>query len=490
MLRPRSTPQAALATGSLASRPLAHLLVYALGQKLTGTFELAEETGERAQIVVASGLVSRVSTSSPVIYLGHLLYETGVIDGTQLSKSLAEVATTKRLHGQVLVGLGMVFRAQLAAALADQRSRKLLHAFALSPRTSFAFYTGVDMVGERPDDPAPADPLPTIWRGIQAHPSWEHVRSTIATVGERPLRLVGVVDRLGLEPAHRAAIERLRKTPRAVSELAASLRPDARLADLLAYFLVISRLAEVAARVDTEAATTTPTRKVSDAAVGAAPVLRSGEYIRKISFAMRAVGEDASAMRIPSPMPGPLTGVRPSRVPPPVPERPQPPCAVSEESMITAHHLVSEAEMHFVLGERVRAVGIVRQALAVAPSLPAAMALLAYLEALGTRKGQESYLRDLLRMVDTALVKDDRCKRGRLARAEIKKRLGDHEGAIRDLRAALRNDPDDADAGHELAVYERKVRDGTVLIRSAPEQGGTERPSGIVDWLRGKKPSE
>ena len=60
-----------------------------------------------------------------------------------------------------------------------------------------------------------------------------------------------------------------------------------------------------------------------------------------------------------------------------------------------------------MLGEREQAVGLARKALAVVPELPAAMALLAYLEAAGLANGQEEYLRDLLKMLDTAIAKDE-----------------------------------------------------------------------------------
>jgi len=90
MLQPKSARlPVALATGLLGKRPLAHLLVYAIHRRLSGTFELVDDTGERANIVVADGMVSRVSTSTPVIYLGHMLYELGVIDAVQLSGSRA-----------------------------------------------------------------------------------------------------------------------------------------------------------------------------------------------------------------------------------------------------------------------------------------------------------------------------------------------------------------------------------------------------------------
>lgn len=464
--KPARLPEA-LATGFLAKKPLAHLLVYAFDRKLTGTFELVDETRERAHVVIDDGLLARVSTSEPVIYLGHALYEAGTIDGGQLSASLAEVASTKRLHGEVLLSSGMLSVEQLTEGLTQQRIRKVQHLFDLSPRTTFAFYPGVDLVGQRPNDLAATDPLPFIWRGVKAHPSWDHVRATIGTVGGRRLRLVGAIDRLGLDSRELAATELLAKTPSTVTDLTNRTKLEVRLVELLAYFLVITKVAEIVERVavPAEAKPTPP---------GAA--LSSGEYVRKMSFAMRAVNGDSQVLRIPSPMPGRLTSVEAPARPGHMPE--------VRGTSADAEQLLSQAEMHFVLGERDQAVGLVRRALAECPGMPEAMAFLAYLEALGLGDGQDDFMRDLLRMLDAALQKDETCRRGRFYRAELRKRLGDHEGAIRDLRVAVMNDPDDTAPQRELRAYEQKLKDGSVALRTLSPAGGTARPSGLLDRFR------
>jgi tetratricopeptide (TPR) repeat protein len=306
------------------------------------------------------------------------------------------------------------------------------------------------------------------------------VRSTIATVEGRRLRLVGDIEPLGLEGKERTTAERLRRAPSTVAGLASPTGLDARAAELLAYFLVITKLAVFAERVGVPE-TPIDVRPSQRNTLGAA--LSSGEYVRKISFTMRAVGGDARALRIPSPMPGRLAAVHADySAEVPLANDSSPDGDRSES--LEAEHCLSQAEMHFVLGEREQAVGFARKAFAEAPGMPEAMALLAYLEALGSN--EEAFLRDLLKMIDTAVAKDDTCRRGRFYRAEIKKRLEDHHGAIRDLRMAVTNDPDDADAQRELRAYEQKVRDGTIELRSMSPFGGTPKPSGLFDRLRGK----
>jgi hypothetical protein len=287
----------------------------------------------------------------------------------------------------------------------------------------------------------------------------------------------------------------------AVSELVIRARVDARAADVLVYFLVIAKLVEVAEPLAPPPKAAVPPDAPTPPT---APVLPSGEYVRNMSFTMRAARVAGDhPLRIPSPTPGtikraPLPGVPPRRDSSSLPKVPEHSSGEHISDVVAhvgraapggaervAHQALAEAEMQFLLGERARAVALVRRALTLAPGTPAALALLAYLEASGTASGQEEYLRDLLRMADAALDKDPSCRRGRFYRAEIRRRLGDHEGALRDLRTAIRDDPDDVDAHRELNAYERKVREGTVILQSGP--AGTSARPGVVDRLRRPK---
>ncbi len=538
MLHPKSEAlPAALATGTLAKRPLAHLLVYAVERALSGTFSFVAETSERASVVVERGMVARVTTTEPVVYLGQLLYESGQIDAAQLSASLADVASTRQLHGQVLLARGAIDRRQLADALTEQRARKLAHLFDLAPRTTFAFYADTDLVGPKPDDVPPMAPLPAIWRGIRTAPSWDHVRATIATVGMRGLRVHGSLAHLGLGEAELAAASRLLVTRTTVSELVVNAGLPPHLVDLLVYFLVITNVADV---VDSQApqvpiagaASSLPRRPITRPG-GLGPALPSGEYVRRVSFSMRAVSPDEGPLRIPSPIaaialapsprsvspapsaptraplpaPAPATLARPSRLTSmtPLAFAPVGPLAVRSATLPTtsasargtsepcapslpteASRALDEAESSHRSGERERAVTLARKALTLAPGMPAATAFLAYLEAIAAGTTQEAYLRERLRMIDAAILKDETCRRGRFYRAEIRRRLRDHEGAIRDLRAAIRNDPDDVDAHRELNAYERRVHEGSVILRSVSPATGTVRvtamtPSGT--WI-------
>ncbi len=480
--KPRNRPEP-FATGFLAARPLAHLLVYVRDRRVTGSFELLTEEAEATHILISSGLVSRVATTKPVAYLGHVLYEAGVIDGTQLNQSLAELAATRELHGQILLRRGMIDAAGLAEGLRVQRARKLHHAFELPPRTAFAFYAGVDLVGSRVDDLAPMDPLPSIWRGIVSNPSWEHVRSTLTTVGTRPLRVVGPVDRLGLEGRERETVDHLRLTEAAVAALPGIAGLEARTAELLAYFLVISKTAELGRRAD--AAASPPVASVAPRPVPdpreRTTVHGSGQYARPLSFTMRALQKDTDPLSIPMPTQPPRPASRPS-----VPSR-QPAAESADAAFhVVAEQALSQAEMHFVLGDIPKATASARDALARCPGMPEAQAFLGYLKAFELGDEQVSELEEALRLVNGAIQQKETCRRAHFYRAEIRKRLQDHEGAIQDLRRALANDSNDVDARRELRLYEHMVKDGTIELELTPSRN-QKKPGSLLDRLRGKK---
>ncbi len=523
MLLPKpARPPEAIATGVLATKPIAHLLVYALDRRLTGTFELVDDTRERIRIVVESGMLVRVSTSEPVVYLGHVLYENGVITAEQLSESLAEVAATKALHGQVLLAKGMVQPEQLTDALRQQRARKLHRAFQLSPRATFAFFPNVDLVGERPGDVEPVDPLPFIWRGVRAHPSWEHVRATLSIVGGRKLRVVGAVERLELGHDERSAATLLRRASLTVPELANRAGLSTRGADLLAYFLVITKVAEIAEKVGV---TVPPVDAATHPVNALGATLGSGVHPRKISFTMRAVGADTNLLRIPSPMPGriqipptpvridmaapdpvastdppkrhssvpptlrsagtPMPGTVAAAQPPPrakgyaSPDRPRTgerTTAAGRARNVKAEQALSQAEMHLVLGEREMAAGFVRSALAEAPGMPAAKVMLAYIEAAALGEGQEAKVLGLVKVIDQAIGEEETCPHARYYRATLKMRLGDHEGAIRDLRVAVVHDPDDVDAQGELRPTSARCATGQSCSAPCRRSAAHRRP--------------
>src|SRR6476469_9290126 len=106
-LKPSPLPAPA-ATGTLAQKPLAHLLVYALERRLTGTLELRAPSGEHAFLVLDEGCIAKVETSDSATNLGRVLFELGHVDEPTLASSLTELASTRRLHGVLLRERGSI----------------------------------------------------------------------------------------------------------------------------------------------------------------------------------------------------------------------------------------------------------------------------------------------------------------------------------------------------------------------------------------------
>lgn len=236
-------------TGSLADKPLAHLFVYSLEKKLTGTLELAQGPGtETATIVLSGGEVARIRTSARVAYLGGVLYELGFIQDAELNASLLELAKQKRPHGQILLDRGSITKEKLAEGLREQALRKLAHLFSFGSKSTFGFHPNADLLGSYGGTEAViTNPSPAIWRGIREHPSEEHVRQAVERIGTAPCRLVrdARIERFQFHAEVLATTERLRGRAITLNDLHALSLMAPKATELLIYCLLITKEIEV-----------------------------------------------------------------------------------------------------------------------------------------------------------------------------------------------------------------------------------------------------
>jgi tetratricopeptide (TPR) repeat protein len=240
------------ANGELSKTPLVHLLVYALDKRLTGSIELLTTDKRTAAIVFANGEPTKVRTSEPIAYLGRVMLELGFVTEEELSRSLAELAKAKasgqKLHGEVLVAMGVVKEAQVALALREQIGRKLRHIAGLPPDTKYGYYDAHDSLPGWGREPSRGvDPFPVLWGMLREFPPWDHVNAALGRIVASPLRMRAGVDgkRLGLEAEELAAIDLLRTKPQRVSDIARAARLNERNAQLLAYLLLATKQVEV-----------------------------------------------------------------------------------------------------------------------------------------------------------------------------------------------------------------------------------------------------
>jgi len=180
------------ARGDLEKRPLAHLLVYALERRLTGSMELTGPRGEEV-IVFRDGIPQKARTSAA------------------------------------------------APGLREQ----LDELFDAPDETAFAYYDGLDAL---PHVGVTAlDPLSIVWRGLRRKPPWPHVRAVLERVGAQAVRLAASPElgRLQLNSDETRAAELFASAPRRLRDIVdAKVIPEGR-AGLLLYCLLITRRAEI-----------------------------------------------------------------------------------------------------------------------------------------------------------------------------------------------------------------------------------------------------
>ena len=538
-LKPSPLPEPA-ATGTLAQKPLAHLLIYSLERRLTGTLELQDPRGERASVVLYEGMIHKVDTSEHVAYLGRVLFELGYVDEETLGRSLTDLASTRRLHGLLLRERGAVTDAQLQDGLRELRLRKLHHAFTMPAATSFAYYNKVDVVGDRPGDVEPMDPFAATWRGVRENPPLAQVRAALARVDGHAMRLSAstALDRFGFVESERSAAECLRLKALTLPDLVAAGFLPPPLTELLAYMLLITKHVEIVARPGV-----TPPPPQPSSIPPHVAAFGSGQYAMQVSFSLRAA--PYSAETTPRPSQAPTSSGRHTPVPnyaatetphafAPLSSSPPPPHAGPRSSMPPASHdlqhaahearaarhpsrpsqvaqasqigqgeasasgsspappatsvpklpkhsaagnaFFAQAEMNLALKDYGEAQALVRKALLAAPGRAEYVALLAWCEANDPGKTSAEHTRAQVFALDRALMLDPTARRAHYYRAELNKRLGEKDSAIADYRLALQVDPDDVEAARELKLLEIKTG-----ARSVPPGGAARHNSGLFE---------
>lgn len=286
-----SSAMAATATGKLADTPLAHALIYARNRRLSGRLELTAKNDQRATIVLWRGRITSVETKPPGLvpggYFGSVAYELGFIDAGTLDKTLAEIAKTKQLHGELLIAKGKLDVVQRDQALVEQIHRKVHFLFGLDDdSTSYAFWDAESPI----EPPISTDLIGPVWRGIRDYPPLRFVMETVRRIGDNALRISPTAgenpSKPRLPPQEAALVSALAKRPMTLVEMKASTELSASHVDLLAYLLVIAKIVESVTGVRTHPSTgalpvTSPSGPIPRTNSGeiASPPLRSPGHI-------------------------------------------------------------------------------------------------------------------------------------------------------------------------------------------------------------------
>ncbi len=321
---------AATSRGTLALRPLAHLLVYSQLRGIGGSFLFwSPSSGAQATLLLEAGTPVKLRSNFEAVFLGRVLLEGGAISQAEHDASLHELAGGGRLHGQVLLARRAINVAQLRDGLATQLSRNLDALFRLPADAVFEFFADADLLADYgAPDRIPVDPLPRVLAGLREAPPWTHVEPALEKLRLGRLRIArnAQIDRLSLRADERRLIELLRVRPLSLSELlhnAEGLGDNG--AKLLCYFLAITKQLEVAPDavalndVDEEpswvgtktSAQAPPSSNALPPAAPSAPsrALVGRVHLKSLAFSPRAVQEHNSSSGVDrrvTPKPGEL----------------------------------------------------------------------------------------------------------------------------------------------------------------------------------------
>ncbi|MCS6899496.1 MAG: DnaJ domain-containing protein [Myxococcales bacterium] len=211
----------AVATGTLERTPLTHLLVYCLDHTLSGTLVLQDPENLRHAVLFQRGVPVKVKTGTSVALLGKLLVEQGLISLPNVEDALVASQTLGMPLGKTLVEEGKLPYMKLVETLKLQWQRKLVYLFSLPGGTAYGFYEKDLLEAWGGTEPVPVDILAVLHAGISLGGDQARMNATLATLGERPLKLCMGVDfrRFGLSDRGRAVLDLLRVKPMSLTQL-------------------------------------------------------------------------------------------------------------------------------------------------------------------------------------------------------------------------------------------------------------------------------
>jgi tetratricopeptide (TPR) repeat protein len=469
----------AAATGTLGKTPLVHLLVYALGKKLTGTIELSSSDGSGAAILFVQGEPARARTSARGL-------QSKPSEGEELKRKLRQIA-------------------------------------GMHPSTEYAYYPDYDAFGA-PGNARGLDPLPLLWGILREHPLAEHMTAGLARLGGSGVRLAAGADvsRLGLPSIEAHALEQIRGRSLTPPALAIAGRLDPRTAKLLVYLLLLTKQVDIAAMSQPPPPSSmppppdrpTPISSGSMPAASPPPTLspqlsqqwrdvveRAATIDRADYFNMLDIARDATQSDVETAYFALAKRWHPDRLPPelaPIKSA----CARVFARMSEAHvtladeekrrrymHLLADgggspeqqetvakaveaatnfqkAEVFFKRGDLAQAEAFCRKAVEADPTQADYHAFAAWLTALKPENQSPGQTADCIALLDRAISISNRCERAFFWRGMLHKRLGKDDLAVRDFQRAAALNPRNIDAAREVRLYE--MRNGPVRRSVAP----------------------
>jgi curved DNA-binding protein CbpA len=232
------------ATGNLASSPFCELLVYALGQNLSGSLVLECPDRSKHAVRFRAGTPVKARVNAPQLRIGELLCARGALVPALCDEVAREQANAGAgLFGARLVERGAVDEKTLSTLLDEQLYEQLVWLSRAPHNTAFAYFADADLLASWGAEDRQVDPLACIWQAVQTNAPRERLAQTCAALGQKTLRLhpSSRIGRFGFGNRERPLLDVLRMKPQTFSELNATglLEPGA--LERLLYVLTLTR---------------------------------------------------------------------------------------------------------------------------------------------------------------------------------------------------------------------------------------------------------
>jgi len=239
------------ASGTLATTPLAHLLVYGLDRHLTGSLVLEEASRTKHAVYFVDGVPAAARAATPLALLGGLAVERGVLAAERLEAALALAREGNRRLGQVLVEWGALNERSLEGLLHEQVARRVVELAQLPSDTRYGYYDGVNFLERAGGAAAGGAPLALIWRTLKHAIDEVRLRDVLARLEGVALRFHpdAPLSGFGFDAAEQSVVDVLAAKPQPLSELAARQLVERQRLERLAYLFVALRYFDVGGTV-------------------------------------------------------------------------------------------------------------------------------------------------------------------------------------------------------------------------------------------------
>jgi hypothetical protein len=232
-----------VAEGNFSKTPFAHILIYLLERKMSGTLDIRHEKA-KVRVYVRDGKPAKVQTNVKKRELGHVLLLLKAVTEAQLAEAQKQIETTGGLVGQTLIEMGHIDIDTLVIGLRRQMLLKLTDVFALNTG-DYAFYEKTNMLtGFGPDEVFPIHPFPVIMAGLRTYaerlnldPMLEPIKQGWLTINDD----MEIIRSFRLNGREKQVVGLLLSGPRPFPEITESGIWDRKVAKYVLYAMLITK---------------------------------------------------------------------------------------------------------------------------------------------------------------------------------------------------------------------------------------------------------